>query len=85
MNLAGCDILEQKNRDVEIYFMCKLVELKIGNKSIKVADIKKYYIQNIVNCIKLCDAIDKVIYQAAYHLQQAADTIFILSLLKNEV
>lgn len=41
MNLADCDILEQKNRDVEIYFMCKLVELKIGNKSIKVADIKK--------------------------------------------
>lgn len=41
--------------------MCNLIELKLGERSIRVADIKKSYVENIVNSIHLCKAIDKVV------------------------
>ncbi len=41
--------------------MCELVNLRIGKGSIKVASIKKDYIQNIIQSIPICDAIEKVI------------------------
>ena len=41
--------------------MCNLTELKIGERSICVADIKKSCIENIISSIHLCSAIDKVV------------------------
>lgn len=41
--------------------MCDLVELSIGDRQIRIADIKKAYIENIVRCVPLCNAIDKVV------------------------
>ena len=41
--------------------MCELVEMKIGKKRIRVADIKKDYIQNIIDSVILCKEIDKVV------------------------
>ena len=41
--------------------MCKLVTMDVNGKKIKVADIKKEYIQNIINCIPLCNKIEKVV------------------------
>lgn len=41
--------------------MCDLVDLSIGKRQIKVADIKKVYIENIVKCVPLCNVIDKVV------------------------
>lgn len=41
--------------------MCKLVDLTVGDRKIKVADIKKAYIKNIIDSISLCSEIDKVI------------------------
>ncbi len=41
--------------------MCELVEMRIGERNIKVASIKKEYIQNVVANIHVCKAIDKVV------------------------
>ena len=41
--------------------MCKLVDISMEGRCIKVADIKKAYIENIMKCVPLCDAIDKVV------------------------
>ena len=41
--------------------MCDLVELKIGERNIKVASIKKDYIQNIIESVGICREIDKII------------------------
>ena len=41
--------------------MCKLVEMKMGNRRIRVADIKQKYIKNIADAAEQCDYIDKVI------------------------
>lgn len=41
--------------------MCKLVSLNTGSQRIKVADIKKSYIENIINSVRLCSDIDKVV------------------------
>ena len=43
-----------------ILFMCELVEMRAGGRYIKVAGIKKEYIQNIIESIHICSAIDKV-------------------------
>lgn len=42
-------------------FMCRLVEMKIGERIVNVAEIKKDYIENIINSISLCSEIDKVV------------------------
>ena len=44
-----------------ILFMCELVEMRAGGRYIKVAGIKKEYIQNIIESIHICSAIDKVV------------------------
>ena len=41
--------------------MCTLESMTIGNKSFKVADIKRKYIENIVDAAAKCDIIDRVI------------------------
>ena len=41
--------------------MCKLINIKIGNLNIKVADIKESYIYNIVDAAKKCKYIDKIV------------------------
>ena len=41
--------------------MCQMVDLDIGGKTIKVADIKSDYIKNIIDCISKCSLIDKVV------------------------
>ncbi len=41
--------------------MCKVIERKIGNRKIKVADIKFKYMENIINAAKECDYIDRVV------------------------
>jgi len=41
--------------------MCNLAEIAIGDRRIKVAEIKKAYIENIIKCVPLCSAIDKVV------------------------
>lgn len=41
--------------------MCNLAEITIGDRRIKVAEIKKAYIENIIKCVPLCNAIDKVV------------------------
>ena len=41
--------------------MCELVDISMEGRCIKVADIKKAYIENIMKCAPLCDAIDKVV------------------------
>lgn len=41
--------------------MCELVELRAGDRNIKVASIKKDYIQNIIESAHICNAIDKIV------------------------
>ncbi len=41
--------------------MCKLKTVAIGNRTIKVADIKQKYIENIVDAADKCDIINKVV------------------------
>lgn len=41
--------------------MCKVTEMKIGDRTIRVAEIKQQYISNIVNAARNCDYIDRVI------------------------
>lgn len=41
--------------------MCKVTEMKVGNYTVKVADIKTKYIQNIADAAADCDYIDKII------------------------
>lgn len=41
--------------------MCDLSEITVCGRCIRVADIKKEYIENIIKSIPLCKAIDKVI------------------------
>ena len=41
--------------------MCELVEMRAGGRYIKVAGIKKEYIQNIIDSIHICSAIDIVV------------------------
>ena len=41
--------------------MCKVVDVKIGNRQVKVADIKSKYLTNIADSAKACPLIDKVI------------------------
>ena len=41
--------------------MCKVVKMKIGDRTIRVADIKKKYIENIVDAARECDYIDRVV------------------------
>ena len=41
--------------------MCKVVKMKIGDRNIRVADIKKKYIRNIVDAASQCDLIDRIV------------------------
>ena len=41
--------------------MCKIAELNIDGRRIRVADIKQKYMANIVDAARKCDYIDKVI------------------------
>lgn len=41
--------------------MSKLIDLQLTDRVVKVADIKAEYIKNIVNSVKLCDYIEKVV------------------------
>lgn len=41
--------------------MCKLVEIKVGDKKIKVANIKQKYMGNIADAAKDCDYIDRIV------------------------
>ena len=41
--------------------MCKVVVMNVDNRKIRVADIKKKYMNNIIDAAKKCDLIDKVI------------------------
>lgn len=41
--------------------MCKLTNIKIADRQIRVADIKKKYIPNIISSAAACDYIDKVV------------------------
>lgn len=41
--------------------MCNLAEIAACGRRIRVADIKKDYIENIIKSISLCNAIDKVV------------------------
>lgn len=54
--------------------MCKLVEMKVGNRYIWIADIKKAYIENIVNSISKCKEIDKVVLFGSALEERCRDT-----------
>ena len=41
--------------------MCKVVTMDVDNRKIRVADIKKKYVDNIIDAAKKCDIIEKVI------------------------
>jgi predicted nucleotidyltransferase len=41
--------------------MCHLVNLNVNGRTVRVADIKKDYIENIMSSIYLCKEIDKVV------------------------
>lgn len=41
--------------------MCKLVEVEVKNKIIKIADIKRRYIENIIECAKEYAFVDRVV------------------------
>ena len=41
--------------------MCKVVKKKIGDRTIRVADIKFKYMINIVDAAKECDYIDRIV------------------------
>lgn len=40
--------------------MCNIISVRIGNKKVKVADIKKDYIMNIAEKAKACESIDRI-------------------------
>ncbi len=41
--------------------MCKLIGIKIGGREIKVAEVKKESIENIIHSAYLCDQIEKIV------------------------
>ena len=41
--------------------MCKVVDVKIGNRRVKVADIKSKYLDNIADSARECPLIDKIV------------------------
>ncbi len=41
--------------------MSKLVEMKVNDKIIKIADIKCKYIENVIKCARDCSFIDRVV------------------------
>ena len=41
--------------------MCRVITFKIGDKTVKAAEIKKDYLMNIANLAKDCASIDRVI------------------------
>ncbi|MBO5564740.1 MAG: nucleotidyltransferase domain-containing protein [Lachnospiraceae bacterium] len=40
--------------------MCSVIEMEIDNRKIRVADIKKKYIENIIDAARKCDIIDRI-------------------------
>ena len=43
--------------------MCKIVDVKVGNRQVKVADIKTKYLANIAASAKECPLIDKIVWK----------------------
>ena len=41
--------------------MCRVVNMNIGSRRVRVADIKRDYIRNIVDAARKCDIIDRVL------------------------
>lgn len=41
--------------------MCQVVDVKVGNRNVRVADIKRKYLDNIVESAEECKYIDKVV------------------------
>lgn len=41
--------------------MCKVINTKIGKRSVRVADIKRKYLKNIVDAASECDYIDRIV------------------------
>ena len=41
--------------------MCKVVDVKVGNRNVRVADVKMKYLDNIVESAEECKYIDRVV------------------------
>ena len=41
--------------------MCRVIETKVGNRAVRVADIKAKYMNNIADAARECDYIDKIV------------------------
>lgn len=54
--------------------MCKLVEMKVNGRNIRIADIKKTYVENIISNISKCGAIDKVVLFGSALEERCSDT-----------
>ena len=54
--------------------MCKIVNIKIGNRNIRVADIKKKYIYNIVNAAQKCRYIDRIVLFGSSTMERCKET-----------
>ena len=42
--------------------MCRVITMEINGRTIKVAEIKKKYIKNIVDAAQKCDCIDRIVW-----------------------
>lgn len=81
--------------------MCKVNTLKLNDRTIRVADLKRDFIRNIAESIALCDHIQKVVLFgsclesrcketsdidiAAYHLQQACEKLIKIQIYQSGV
>lgn len=41
--------------------MCQVIQMNIGSRMINVADIKKKYVNNIIDAARKCDIIDRIL------------------------
>ena len=51
----------KKHLLTKVFTMCEIVKVRIGDRDIKVADIKKKYINNIADAAQKCSYIDRVV------------------------
>ena len=54
--------------------MCKVVNIRVGNRDIRVADIKKKYIYNIADAAQKCGYIDKIILFGSSTMDRCKET-----------
>ena len=54
--------------------MCRVVKMKIGDRSIKVAEIKKKYIHNIIDAASKCSYIDRVILFGSSTMERCTES-----------